>query len=778
MSRDVPCPKPRGKAPVDPGPISPWCKPPCPLSGAHTSAGCHWRGSRDTGSTYTLMKYSLWEKLKVPHEQLRESAKVKFFLADGRAHGAKGRVPMRFCLHETHWETEVYILKDDHLSMPLLLGMLLVSVGLTIHLSRLEYELPGDGVHRFGRRLKVIWFGLTCVITSQLVDEPSPVEKAILEQPELFSRCLGGGTLCGRTNWEFYGEDPKKSLDYGRIINQKHFKRLSSLLEGAKLAFGGECDEALCYIAPTVLTNVSPQDKLMQEEIFGPILPMLSVGGVDEAIQFINQREKPLALYVFSHNKKLIKRVIAETSSGGVTANDVLVHFSVNALPFGGVGNSGMGSYHGKHSFDRLSHLRACLVKSLSMESMNAVRYPPYSRKKLNWAKFFILKRVRMGWLTVSMEKQAVQRARAAFLTGRTKSLKFRAMQLKALQRMIKEKEQEISDALKLDIGRSQFDMHLLEMIGIDSEIKLALEELPKWSAPHAVEKTLLTVTDQVYIRSEPLGVVLIIGAWNYPVGLILQPLIGAIAAGNAAVIKPSEVSAHTAALLELLLPLYLDRELYPVVNGGVPETQELLKQRFDHIFYTGNCTVGRLVMEAASRYLTPVTLELGGKSPCYIDKNCDIHVACRRITWGKFVNCGQTCIAPDYVLCDSSIQRQVVEEIQLTLQEFYGEDPKFSPDYGRMINKHHFHRVMALMEGTTVALGGQSDEESRYIAPTVLVNVAPHSRVMQEEIFGPVLPLVCVQSVDEAIDFINQREKPLALYIFSEKQQVVFWCT
>uniref|UniRef100_A0A8C4X8C6 Aldehyde dehydrogenase n=1 Tax=Erpetoichthys calabaricus TaxID=27687 RepID=A0A8C4X8C6_ERPCA len=372
------------------------------------------------------------------------------------------------------------------------------------------------------------------------------------------------------------------------------------------------------------------------------------------------------------------------------------------------------------------------------------------------------------------MEKQAVQRARAAFLTGRTKSLKFRTMQLKALQRMIREKEQEISDALKLDIGRSQFDMHLFEMIGIDSEIKLALEELPKWTAPHAVEKTLLTVMDQVYIRSEPLGVVLIIGAWNYPVALILQPLIGAIAAGNAAVIKPSEVSAHTATLLELLLPLYLDRELYPVVNGGVPETQELLKQRFDHIFYTGNCTVGRLVMEAASRYLTPITLELGGKSPCYIDKNCDIHVACRRITWGKFVNCGQTCIAPDYVLCESSIQHQVVEEIRLTLQEFYGEDPKLSPDYGRMINKRHFHRVMALMEGTTVAVGGESDEESRYIAPTVLVNVAPHSRVMQEEIFGPVLPLVCVQSLDEAIDFINQREKPLALYIFSEKQKVI----
>ncbi|XP_048120911.1 aldehyde dehydrogenase, dimeric NADP-preferring-like isoform X2 [Alosa alosa] len=213
---------------------------------------------------------------------------------------------------------------------------------------------------------------------------------------------------------------------------------------------------------------------------------------------------------------------------------------------------------------------------------------------------------------------------------------------------------------------------------------------------------------------------------------------------------------------------------MYPVVLGGVPETQELLGQRFDHVFYTGNSTVGKLVMEAAARHLTPVTLELGGKSPCYIDKDCDLSIACRRITWGKFANCGQTCIAPDYILCEPGIQDRVVEEIQRTLREFYGEDPKTSPDYGRIINQHHFDRVMALLEGSSVTVGGKNDREECYIAPTILRDVSPHARLMQEEIFGPVLPIVSVSSVDEAIRFINDREKPLALYVFSQDKKVI----
>uniref|UniRef100_A0A8B9KI81 Aldehyde dehydrogenase family 3 member A2 n=1 Tax=Astyanax mexicanus TaxID=7994 RepID=A0A8B9KI81_ASTMX len=243
---------------------------------------------------------------------------------------------------------------------------------------------------------------------------------------------------------------------------------------------------------------------------------------------------------------------------------------------------------------------------------------------------------------------------------------------------------------------------------------------------------------------------------------------------GNAAVIKPSEVCVHTSKVMEDLLPLYIDKEMYPVVVGGVPETQELLKQRFDHIFYTGNCAVGKVIMEAAAKHLTPVTLELGGKSPCYIDKNCDLAVACRRIAWGKYTNCGQTCIAPDYILCDPSIQDRVVEEIRKSVKDFYTENPKNCPDYGRIINQRHFKRVMALIEGSTVAVGGENEESQCYIAPTVLRDVKPQAKVMQEEIFGPLLPILSVSSVEEAIKFINEREKPLALYIFTQDNKLI----
>ncbi|KAM4566925.1 aldehyde dehydrogenase, dimeric NADP-preferring-like isoform 1-T1 [Odontesthes bonariensis] len=371
------------------------------------------------------------------------------------------------------------------------------------------------------------------------------------------------------------------------------------------------------------------------------------------------------------------------------------------------------------------------------------------------------------------MERQVVQRAREAFLSGRARPLEFRLQQLHGLQRMITEKETEISTALKQDINRSQYDTPLLELIGIENEVKLAIEKLKEWAAPRSVEKNILTISDEVYIQPEPLGVVLIIGAWNYPWALTLLPLVGAIAAGNAAVVKPSELSEYSSLLLRALLPRYLDKDLYPVVTGGASETQELLRRRFDHVFYTGSSTVGKLVMEAAARHLTPVTLELGGKSPCYIDKNCDIRIACRRVTWGKFVNCGQTCIAPDYILCEPCIQGRVVECIRQTLLEFYGADPKCSADYGRIINQQHFSRIMSLMEGYTPVVGGQSDSSQCYIAPTVLKDVPPHSRLMQEEIFGPLLPIVTVSDMDDAIHFINEREKSLALYIFCSDKKV-----
>ncbi|XP_051522167.1 aldehyde dehydrogenase family 3 member A2a [Myxocyprinus asiaticus] len=373
----------------------------------------------------------------------------------------------------------------------------------------------------------------------------------------------------------------------------------------------------------------------------------------------------------------------------------------------------------------------------------------------------------------MSREQLAVQQARRVFLTGRSKPLEYRIKQLKNLKRFITERQKEIVDALRKDLYKSENATHLYEIVGLEGEINLAVSKLAEWAAPRPVTKNLLTISDEVYIQPEPLGVVLIIGAWNYPIAVTLQPLVGAIAAGNAAVVKPSEVCSHTAKVMELL-PLYLDPEMYPVVTGGVPETQELLKQRFDHIFYTGNSTVGKLVMEAAAHHLTPVTLELGGKSPCYIDKTCDIRIACRRITWGKYVNCGQTCIAPDYILCEPSIQDIVIDEIQKCIKEFYTDDPKSFADYGRIINQRHFKRIMALIEDSTVAIGGENDESECYIAPTVLRDVTLESKVMQEEIFGPILPIITVNGLKEAIQLINEREKPLALYVFSSSNKVI----
>uniref|UniRef100_A0A3B1J0V7 Aldehyde dehydrogenase n=2 Tax=Astyanax mexicanus TaxID=7994 RepID=A0A3B1J0V7_ASTMX len=374
----------------------------------------------------------------------------------------------------------------------------------------------------------------------------------------------------------------------------------------------------------------------------------------------------------------------------------------------------------------------------------------------------------------MSREQKAVERARKAFSTGRSKPLEYRIAQLKNLQRFVTERQKEIADALQKDLHKSEFCTPLHETLGLEGEINLAVSKLAEWAAPRPATKNLLTLSDQVYIQPEPLGVVLIIGAWNYPWAVTIQPLVGAIAAGNAAVIKPSEVCVHTSKVMEDLLPLYIDKEMYPVVVGGVPETQELLKQRFDHIFYTGNCAVGKVIMEAAAKHLTPVTLELGGKSPCYIDKNCDLAVACRRIAWGKYTNCGQTCIAPDYILCDPSIQDRVVKEIRKSVKDFYTENPKNCPDYGRIINQRHFKRVMALIEGSTVAVGGENDESQCYIAPTVLRDVKPQAKVMQEEIFGPLLPILSVSSVEEAIKFINEREKPLALYIFTQDNKLI----
>ncbi|KAJ1057794.1 hypothetical protein K5549_013134 [Capra hircus] len=322
-----------------------------------------------------------------------------------------------------------------------------------------------------------------------------------------------------------------------------------------------------------------------------------------------------------------------------------------------------------------------------------------------------------------------VQRVRAAFSSSRSHPLTFRRRQLKALPAMVQEREKDVLAAIGADLSKSEFIAYSQEVISVLGEIDLMLEKLPEWAAAKPAQRNLLTMLDEAYIQPEPLGVILIIGAWNDPFVLTIQPLIGAIAAGNAVIIKPSEVSENTAKLLAKLLPQYLDQDLYAVVNGGVKETTELLKQQFDHILYTGNTAVGKIVMQAAAKHLTPVALELGGKSPCYVDRDCDLDVACRRITWGKFMNCRQTCIASSYVLCEPSLQDLIVRKVQEAVKEFYGENVKESPDYKRIINLRHFKRIKSLLEGQKIAFSGEMDEATRYIAPTILTDVNPDTK-------------------------------------------------
>ncbi|XP_048581698.1 aldehyde dehydrogenase, dimeric NADP-preferring isoform X2 [Nematostella vectensis] len=359
-----------------------------------------------------------------------------------------------------------------------------------------------------------------------------------------------------------------------------------------------------------------------------------------------------------------------------------------------------------------------------------------------------------------------VKRARDEFRSGKTREYEFRRQQLKNMVQLLEKHEDEIVAALKKDLCKPRQETVIAEILLAKNDAILALEKLSEWMKPQPVETGIVNKMDTCYIKNEPLGVALIISAWNYPVQLIFLPLVGAIAGGNCAVLKPSEVASATAQLVADLVPKYLDPDCYPVVNGGVPETQQLLNQKFDKIFYTGGSAVGKLVMAAAAKNLTRVTLELGGKSPCYIDEDCDMKTVARRICWGKFTNSGQTCVAPDYVLCKPGIQSKFIKSMKETLYEFYGEDPHDSADYGRIVNDKHYNG--------TIVLGGDTDDKERYISPTILTGVKPSDPVMENEIFGPILPIVSVDSLDDAIDFINDRDKPLALYIFSNKQESI----
>ncbi|TPF95158.1 aldehyde dehydrogenase family protein [Bifidobacterium sp. UTBIF-78] len=407
----------------------------------------------------------------------------------------------------------------------------------------------------------------------------------------------------------------------------------------------------------------------------------------------------------------------------------------------------------------------------------------------------------------------AFTRLTAAYASGRTRPLSWRRAQLDALRRLVMDNREDFVAAVAADLGKPAGETVLMELNLVADEARFVRNRLSVWAARHPKPMPWALQPAAGWTIAEPKGVVLVISPWNYPVLLALAPVADALAAGNAVCLKPSELAPNTTRLLSELVPQYLDREAVCVVEGGPKETGDLLKAPFDHIFYTGGERVGKIVMKAAAEHLTPVTLELGGKSPCFVDGTAVLNVAARRIAWGKFTNAGQTCVAPDYVLATPDVAERLAKRMAVAVTEFFGEHPQTSVDYGRIVNDRHMERLIGLLPAGTVpsaepssplikaasavgaavemvgrrigagavgddattavsagrvVCGGTVDREARYIAPTVLYGTSPDAPVMQEEIFGPILPILVVKDADEAIAFINGRPKPLAAYMFS----------
>jgi aldehyde dehydrogenase (NAD+) len=365
--------------------------------------------------------------------------------------------------------------------------------------------------------------------------------------------------------------------------------------------------------------------------------------------------------------------------------------------------------------------------------------------------------------------KELLERQRTYFESGATKSVEFRIHQLQTLKKLLTQHEEEFMRAVHEDFKKPELEMYATELGILHNEISYVLKNLKKWTKPQKVSGALVNFPSKNYTVAEPYGSVLIIAPWNYPVQLALLPLVGAIAAGNTAVIKPSELTPHTSAVIKQILGKWFKEEFVAVVEGGVEVNQDLLARDFDYIFFTGSTRVGQIVMEAAAKNLTPVTLELGGKSPCIVDETADLKAAARRIAWGKFVNAGQTCVAPDYLLIQSKVKNQFLEYFKESVRDFYGVNPKLSPDYPRVINESHFNRLVGYLKDGKIFCGGKTDRNELYIEPTVLVDVNEDGAVMEEEIFGPILPVLTFEKIPEAINVVNSKSKPLSLYLFSK---------
>jgi aldehyde dehydrogenase (NAD+) len=367
---------------------------------------------------------------------------------------------------------------------------------------------------------------------------------------------------------------------------------------------------------------------------------------------------------------------------------------------------------------------------------------------------------------------ELVQKQRDFFSGGTTIDVSFRIEQLDRLRTALQTHEPALTKALGADLGKPPVEAYSAEIGIVLADIAFARQRVARWARTRRVKNPPIHKYTKSFIHPEPYGTALIIAPWNYPVQLLLSPLVGAIAAGNTALLKPSEISSNTSRALAEMIADAFDPAYIACVEGGPETAAALLEQRFDYIFYTGSTTVGRIVMEAAARGPTPVTLELGGKSPCIVEDDVELVHTAHRIVWGKFYNAGQTCIAPDYLLVNRKIRDRLLAAVKDAITEFYGPDPRTTPDYGRIINDRHFDRLSGLLGRGRVLVGGQKDKKQRYIAPTVIEGVSPDDPVMQEEIFGPILPVIEYDDLSGAIDFVNSRPRPLALYFFSRDRR------
>jgi aldehyde dehydrogenase (NAD+) len=380
--------------------------------------------------------------------------------------------------------------------------------------------------------------------------------------------------------------------------------------------------------------------------------------------------------------------------------------------------------------------------------------------------------------MTVNIESQVytafdaadlVNKQRQFFNTGKTKDVEFRIQQLKKLRQLIVDNEQAIMDALKKDLNKSPMEAYGTEIGFMIADIDHTLKDIRTLSKPRKVKTPLFHQLGSSWVQAEPFGCTYIIAPWNYPFQLALSPVVGAVAAGNTCLIRPSSMSANTARMMEKLINENFDPGFLKVVLCDTVQSNQLLEHKFDYIFFTGSPDVGRQIYQAAAKHLTPVTLELGGKSPMFVDETFNTNWGIKRMVWGKFTNAGQTCVAPDYVLVDKKVKQKFVDAFIKKTKEFFGENPQQSPDLGRIINEKHFIRLSQLLEKGNILMGGQTDMKDLFIAPTLIDGVSAEDPIMQGEIFGPILPIIEYEKLDDAINFVNSRNKPLALYIFSD---------